>query len=144
MRKSKDRHRDTKKEPKDGEVARLKKAIRRLESDKRQLLSELATIEAAFQKNVEFLKNSTKDLSVRDLMKAANKNITLKELKETNAEAESSMEARWRCHKCDSGVLKLVIFQNLEGKQYLRACSNKKCTNRTKPKPWNDNVKGIR
>lgn len=70
------------KEAKDGEISKLKDKIRRLESDKRKLISEVKTLEAALLENLKFMKGSTKDVSVEDLIKGAKKKQTLKEVKD--------------------------------------------------------------
>lgn len=140
----KERKKARSKDPVDIEVAKLRKAIRRLESDKRQLLSEVHTLTIAFEKNIQFLKGETKDLTMGELVKAAKTELTLNQVKDQKEYTFSEMEKTWKCFKCPDGVMTLLVFQNMDGKQYLRCCSNKKCANRTKPKPWNDNVKGIR
>ena len=68
------------KEAKSGEVQKLKDRIKKLERDKRMLISKLNTTEAALADNVKFLKGSTKDVSVEDLIEAAKTNKTLKEV----------------------------------------------------------------
>ena len=132
------------KEEKDGEVKRLKNVIRRLESDKKKLLSEVRTLEEAFGKNIQFLKSKTDGLSVTELIKAAKKEQTLEEIENEKQQKFSDLEKKWKCFKCDIGLMKLLIYTNREGTQYLRKCSNPKCLNRTKPKPYNDGVEGLR
>jgi len=73
---------DIKKEYKDGELNKLKKRIKRLESDKRRLLSELNTYEQAFKNTTKFLKDHTSDFSIEDLIEAAKNDKTLKETEE--------------------------------------------------------------
>lgn len=70
------------KEEKDGQAGRLNKRIRRLEKDKKELISKLRTAEAALEKNLKFLKGSTEDVTVEDLIEAAKNGDNLKELKE--------------------------------------------------------------
>lgn len=129
---------------KDGEISRLRKIIRRLTSDKQKLLSELATIESAFERNLKFLKGVTKDLTVEELIDAAKKDLNLKQAQLAVEEARGELEEKWKCHTCSIGVLKLLIFNNREGTHYFRKCSNQKCTNRTKTKPYTQQVEGIR
>jgi hypothetical protein len=132
------------KEEKDGEVKRLKNIIRRLESDKRKLLSEIKTLEEAFGKNIQFLKGKTDGLTIGELLNAAKKEQSLEEIEDEKQQTFSDMEKKWKCFKCEVGLMKLLIYGNREGMQYLRKCSNPKCLNRTKPKPYNSNVEGLR
>lgn len=129
-------------EVRDGEVARLKNALRRLESDKRKLLSEIKTLEAAFQHTVTFLRGKTKDLSVEELIAASNRGDNLSQIEHKKEHTLEDMIKRWECHKCTEGVMKLVIFENRTGKQYFRSCTC--CKNRTIPKPYTESVTGIR
>lgn len=132
------------KEEKDGEVKKLKGIIRRLESDKKRLLSEMKTLEEAFGKNIQFLHGVSDGLTLDELVAAAKKEQTLKQLKEEKGQKFSDMEEKWKCFECDVGILKILIFRNRDGSQYFRKCSNPKCQHRTKPKVYNNNVEGIR
>lgn len=140
------------KEEKDGEVARLKKAIKRLQREKQMLISQLSTVEKAFEKNVLFLKKSTNDLTVDQLVQAAKKEMSLAEIKaakiqelEDKKEELENMKLQWKCYKCEAGVLQIVTYSNRAGTFYFRACSNHKlCTNRTLPQPYSEDVKGIK
>lgn len=138
-----ERHKD---ESKDGEINRLKKAIKRLQREKQQLISEVRTIEAAFDKNVKFLRGMTKDHTIEELIKAAKKEMTLKEIKDEKEQTFESLEQKWKCFKegC-TGVMKLLIFRQADGKaHYFRKCSNPKCLNRTKVQPYTEDVEGIK
>ena len=130
------------KEPRDGEINRLKAALRRMESDKRKLLSELKTLEAAFDHTVTFLRGKTNDLSVEELIQAASKGYTLIETEAKKEQSMSDLVKKWQCHKCPDGVMHLIIFANRDGQQYFRSCN--KCSNRTKPKQYHDKVSGVR
>ena len=130
------------KEPKDGEIQRLKNIIRRLESDKRKLLSERRTMEAAFDNTVTFLRGKTKDLSVEELIQAASKGYTLVETEAKKEQSMADLVKKWGCHKCSDGIMHLIIFTNRDGPQYFRSCN--KCANRTKPKPYDESVSGVR
>lgn len=70
------------KEEKSGEISKLKKRIRKLEKDKRELVSKLNTLEDVLERNMKFLKGSTEDVSVEDLIEAAKNSKTLKEVKD--------------------------------------------------------------
>jgi archaellum component FlaC len=93
------------KEAKSAEVQKLKNRIKRLEKDKRELISKLNTLEAAFEKNIKFLKGSTEDVTVEDLIEAAKVNKSLKEVKADN-----------QCPKCGSDELKTIktLFGELD------------------------------
>lgn len=130
------------KEPRDGEVARLKNIIRRLESDKRKLLSEVRTLEQAFGNTVTFLRGKTKDLSLEQLIQAANNQEGLSEIANKQKSTTDDLLKKWACHNCDTGVMRLTIFTNREGSFYFRNCTQ--CANRTKVKPYNDKITGVR
>jgi plasmid rolling circle replication initiator protein Rep len=130
------------KEEKDGETQKLRDTIRRLQSDNRKLKQEIATYEAAFQKNIQFLKGKTKDLSVEDLIEGAKKEQTLKQIEDTKELTFKEMEAKWKCNSCDVGVLKLIIVTRPDGRFYMRKCGN--CPKRTDLKPYHDKVEGVK
>jgi hypothetical protein len=124
------------KEEKDGEVKRLKNVIRRLESDKRKLLSEKNSLEEVLKRNFNFLKGMTEDIPLEDLVKAASSNKNLKQMHKEGLDYNGkSPEEKWQCHKCDSGVLHFVPIDRHDGMFYIRVCCNKKCNNRTGLKP---------
>jgi len=141
IRKDKYIYRD--KEPKSSEEKKLKSIIRRLESDKRQLLSEVKTLTDAFHKNVQFLKGVSKDLTVEELIVAAKNDLTLKEAKEKKEDTIDDMIKKWECHSCGTGIMKLIILPRHDGDFYFRACNSPKCQNRTKLKPYNTEVTGV-
>lgn len=85
------------KQSKDGEVQKLKSRIKRLEKDKRILISKLNTAEAALLGSANFLKGSTEDLSVEELIEAAKENKSLKEIRTGK-----------RCSNCGSEDLKVL------------------------------------
>lgn len=141
---SKGKHRASHKEEKDGARQKDKNTIRRLQSDIKKLKSELATYEAAFQKNITFLKGKTKDLTVHELITAANKKQNLAQLEDTKEITFRDMEKKWKCHQCGEGVMKLTILSRPDGKFYYRSCSLSPCKNRTNLKPYHDEVEGIK
>lgn len=127
-------------EEKDGETQKLRNTIRRLQSDIRKLKSELSTYEVAFQKNIQFLKGKTKDLTVQELIEGAKKEQNLGQIENTKELTFKDMEKRWKCHKCNSGVMKLTVINRQDGRWYFRSCTDTKCKNRTELKPFNDEV----
>lgn len=136
----KGRHRAGFKEEKDGETQKLRNTIRRLQSDIKKLKSELKTYEAAFQKNITFLKGKVKDHSLHELLKAASKDQNLQELEVEKEETFEQMAKKWQCHKCNEGVMKLTVVTRQDGKWYFRKCTISKCTNRTDLKQLTDDV----
>ena len=74
----------------------------------------------------------------------------IKEILQEQIDEHSSEEAstvmgnlrhHWACHKCDDGVLEVIVFARAGQTCYLRECDT--CSNRTKTKPYHENVKGI-
>ena len=121
------------KEAKDGEIQRLRGIIRRLESDKRKLLSEVKTYEAVFQHNMRYISKKIDDenLTIEDVIKAANKKQTLRQAAEEKEHTIDDMVKKWQCWKCEEGIMKLVVYENRVGKQYFRRCN--KCKKMTEP-----------
>ena len=137
-------NKDRRRESRDAEIGRLRKAIRRLESDKRKLISEVNTLTHAFDKNIQFLKGATKDLTMGELVQAAKKEMTLNQAKDYKDQTFSEMETKWKCHSCENGILRIVLYKYGTQTNYFRICSNEKCKKRTRPKEYNESVKGIR
>jgi hypothetical protein len=130
-------------EEKDGEVQKLKATIRRLQSDKRKLQSELATYEAVFQKNMQLLKGKVKDLTVEELIAGAKKDQTLVEMETVKEETYQEFKQKWKCYVCpkdQSGIMKLTVITRQDGKFYFRKCTNPNCKNRTELKPFTEDV----
>lgn len=71
------------KEDKSAEVTKLKKRIRSLEKKNKELISEIKTIENVLEKNLKFLKGSTEDVTLEDLIEATKKDTSLKEIKDS-------------------------------------------------------------
>ena len=69
--------------PRDETTQKLKDKIRRLESDKRRLLSELKTLQEAFEKSRDFISKKVRNLSVEELIQHSDKN--LKEIEKATA-----------------------------------------------------------
>lgn len=140
----KGKHKTYEKEEKDGETARLKRHIRHLEKENARIKSELRTYERVFNKNITFLKERTKGLSLEELIKGAQEELNLQEIKEERSQKFEDMQKKWKCFKCDEGVMKLIIIPHGGGSNYFRLCSNPKCKNRTEVKEYTENVEGIK
>lgn len=127
-------------EEKDGTIQKLKDANRRLKSENMRLKSEIATYEAAFKKNIEFLKGKTKDLKLEELLEGAKKEQTLKQIEDTKEETYQEHKAKWKCFQCGQGVMKITVITRIDGKHYFRRCNQNGCNHRTELKPFTDDV----
>lgn len=105
-----DKRRDTRKEAKSSEVSKLKSHIRRLEKQNRDLISEVKTMEKVLEKNMKFLKGSTEDCTVEDLIEAAKESKTLKEVQHEQT-----------CPKCGKKLTVLSIG-NDSGRSFTCKC----------------------
>lgn len=89
---------EPKKEYKDAELNKLKRRVKRLESENRRLKSELNSYDEAFKKTKRFLKDNTDELSLDDLIQAAKNGSSLKKTQEDVEDA---------CPKCLNKVKKI-------------------------------------
>ena len=121
---SKSKHRSYPDKERDGEIKRLKDALKRKDREIEKLKGELRTYEAAFHKNIQFLKGKTKDLSLQELLEGAKKEQTLKQIEVEKELKFTELQKKWKCHKCPDGVMKLIMFSRPDGRWYLRKCSN--------------------
>lgn len=138
---AKNKHKSYPEKERDGEVKRLRDALKRKDKEVDKLKSELKTLETAFQENIKFLKGKTARLDLQELLKGAKKNESLKEIEDNKNFTFKELEEKWKCYKCNVGIMRLIIFNRPDGKHYIRACSNKSnCQNRTEAKKWHDNV----
>lgn len=129
----------------DGEIKRLRDALKRKDKEIIKLKSELKTLEKAFEANIKFLKGKTAKLDLQELLNGANKNQSVSEIQDEKILNFKHLEEKWRCRQCKEGVMKLIVFERHDGKKYIRSCSNKNnCKNRTEPKDWNEHVEGIK
>ena len=111
----------------------------------KKLKSELRTYDKAFNKNIVFLKEKTNDVCLEDLIKGANAELALKDIKANVIHKFEDLKKKWQCHVCTEGLMKLIIIPNgLGGSRYYRNCSNPKCLNRTEVKEYTEEVdKGV-
>lgn len=129
----------------DSEIKRLRDALKRKEKEVVKLKSELKTLEKAFEANIKFLKGKTAKLDLQELLDGANKKQSVSEIEQEKVLSFKDLEEKWRCHKCNEGVMKLIVFTRHDGTKYIRSCSNKNiCKNRTEPKDWKETVEGIK
>jgi hypothetical protein len=92
-----------------GEVRKLKDAVRRLESDKRKLISELETLKAAFQRTTSFIESKFDKIPVEEVLSLIKQK---KKKKELTPEPE--------CGKCHSIE---ITFFDAPGKR-IKYCLN--------------------
>lgn len=133
---------DYKKEPRDGEIKKLKAHIRHQDKEIARLKSELRTTEKAFQRNIVFLKEKTNELSMEELISGAEQELSLKQIKNDKTDRFSELERKWKCFDCHEGILRLVIIPGGENNRYFRKCSM--CTKRTEVKTYTEEVEGIK
>ena len=69
-----------KNEAKDGQIQKLKKRIAKLEKENNKLKSELRTLETYLDKTREFMKDSTKEVALEDLIEKVNTGANFKEI----------------------------------------------------------------
>lgn len=62
--------------------------------------------------------------------------------KEEKHSTQKALEEKWKCHKCDEGVLKLILIQRKDKLVYFRKCDS--CDNRTKTQEYTEKVDGIK
>lgn len=136
------KHKEYNTEPKDGEIARLKRHIHKIEKENAKLKSELRTYEKAFHKNITFLRQRTDDMSLEELIKGAQEELNLQQIKEDKKVRFEDLRAKWQCHKCHEGVLKLIVIPGMEKGRYFRKCNN--CDHRTDVQEYHEGVEGVR
>lgn len=138
----KGKHRIYGSEEKDATTKKYKDHIRKLENEITKLKSQLRTYDRAFTKNVMFLKEKTNDLTVEDLIAGAEKELTLKVIKDEKKDKFAEMERKWKCFQCNEGIMKLIIVPGIETNRYFRKCSM--CVHRTEVKEYTEDVEGLK
>ena len=106
---AKSKHRTYAEKERDGEIKRLKDALRRKDREIEKFKSELKTLEAAFQENIKFLKGKTAKLDLQELMRGAQKKQNVTEIEEEKQVTFQELEEKWKCHKCGIGVMRLIV-----------------------------------
>ena len=84
-----------------GEVRELKDKIKRLASDKKRLISEVSTLNAALDKTREFIDGKLDGVSVEKVIKAIKSEKKLKEINKENEELKD------KCKSCNRPMTKL-------------------------------------
>lgn len=132
------RNKDIYSEPKTSEIKKLKAQLRKKDHEISRLKSELRTLEKAFNSNIIFLREKTNDVSLEDLVKGAENDLNLKQIKDDNRNKFSELQKKWKCYQCEDGILKLIIVPGNENSRYFRKCSV--CSKRTDIKELTDDV----
>lgn len=112
-------------------------------------LDELQKVRQENQKLKRQISSLRKQLQRVDLDRYQNlKDLVKKqaheELVEKLEKEKKRVEKEWECRECRSGIMKWWPLSRLDGMFYYRMCSNKDCSNRTKPKPMNGPVEGVK
>jgi len=137
---AKGKHRTYADKERDGEIKRLKDALKRKDREIEKFKSELKTLEAAFQENIRFLKGKTAKLDLQELLKGAQKEQSLKQIETEKEITFKELEDKWKCHKCTKGILKFIKIPRQDGIFYMRKCNNPNCKHTTRLKKWETTV----
>jgi hypothetical protein len=108
------------------DLQKIKRENDKLKKQVSALRKQLARIDIGRYENLQDLIHKFDKLEVEETLK-------------NDAEAQAK---RWKCFKCEHGVLHLKVFERQDGIVYLRKCD--KCDNKTKLKKWNENVEGVK
>lgn len=84
----------------DGEIQKLKRRVKKLETENKRLKSELKSFEQAFQRTSNFLRDHTKEITIEGLIDAAKKGHSLKETQ--------NEEVKKACRKCLAPELTVI------------------------------------
>jgi hypothetical protein len=97
------------------ELSHLRKQIARLDNGRLDTLRQIAEDVEESQKFEEKINNINTDIE--------------------------SLKKEWKCHKCQEGILEIVLYSKLGLSYYYRKCNS--CNNRTQGKRYGESVKGI-
>ena len=67
---------------------------------------------------------------------------TNEDLEDKIREERKKLKKQWECHSCRVGFMQIHTLNRRDGLFYYRKCTE--CDNRTKPKPYKEDVKGIK
>jgi hypothetical protein len=125
---------------KDGQTAKLKRRIHHLEKENKQLKSELRSYEKALSKNITFIKEKSRGLSLEDLIAGANADLNLQQITDEKIDLFKDLKKKWECNVCNTGIMKFIVIPRGNDNYYFRKCSVPNCKNRTEAKILTDNV----
>jgi len=108
------------------ELQRLKQENKKLKRNISALRKQLQRIDLDRYENLREL-----------LYKQDNEDLEDKIKKE-----RQKVKKEWECYECRQGFMKIHTISRRDGLRYYRKCTN--CDNRTKLKPYNEKVEGIK
>ena len=104
----------------------------KLKQENKQLKMQVQRLRKEIDKN----RNNYED--IKDLLdQQAEEEIHIA----TKSKKKEDLLKRWQCHKCNQGVMKLIVLPRLDGPRYFRKCSA--CANKTTLKKYTEDVEGI-
>jgi rubrerythrin len=112
------------------ENQRLKNENKKLKRQLERLRKQLSRIDLEVYTNI------------KEAVEAQQREDVIFEKSETERNKKYLLKKQWECHKCGDDYLRLLVIQRLDGDFYFRKCPA--CGNRTKIKPFTENVKGPR
>lgn len=91
------------------------------------------------KQEIKRLRNQVKRLSTtterhKDLVDLVQQQYT----EEKTKKAREEVKAKWACHKCQEGTLKMIVVPRRDGSWYFRKCDH--CDNRTRLQKYTDQV----
>jgi hypothetical protein len=110
------------------ENQRLKNENQKLKRQLERLRKQLARVDLEVYTNI------------KEAIEAQQREDIVFEKEETERNRKVLLKKQWECFKCCEDYLRLVVVQRLDGDFYFRKCPA--CGNRTKIKPFTENVKG--
>lgn len=93
------------------------------------------------KKQIKALRNSIKRAESSVKSHKNLEELVKKQKKEDESFASSEgIKAKWICHECSRGYLKLTIINRHDGQFYYRRCTDMQCKKRTRLKSYHSNV----
>lgn len=103
------------------------------------------TLQKAMNESTVYIDERLVDIPVDDIVRYfsnANSNNTktgtLDGVQKAFEKSQEKLKAKWECHKCEDGYMKMVIINRPDGKHYFRSCTS--CDNRTNMKKYHEAV----
>lgn len=135
-----------------GEVGELKRVIHELKKDIKRLQKviegqkkELKTLKYALNDSILYINDDLANIPVEQIIAyfKDKKRGKLDEVHEHHKEELNNLKEKWKCHKCLTGYLRMVLLDRGDKKFYMRVCVNVNCGNRTVLKPYTSDIEGI-
>ena len=128
------------------EISELKQTIRSLKAKLahrdakiKRLISEIKTLNKAFDQSVVYIDKKLADYSVEEIVSYFNNDAKGASITDMQHQIQEAEERSWECYKCDDGTLRLIIINKRNEEWYFRSCNN--CKNRTRMKKYKKGVK---